>query len=578
MGILETILRSQCDISDRCRQLRIDTTAPASPDIYDFIVVGSGAAGSAVAARLSENPAHRVLLLEAGGHEPIGLQVPAFFALYMNTTVDWRYRAEPNANSFLSRQPTTYPRGRLLGGSTSINGMLYMRGTRADFDGWAALGNHGWSFDDVLPYFRRAEDYRRIEQVDGKFHATGGPVPVSQYAYRSDTVKDFMRAALESGFDEIDLNGRNSTGAAFPQSTIRNGVRVSAARAYLHPAWQRPNLHIRIETMATKVLIDPQTKHAYGVTAIDNAGRPRRWLCRKEVIISAGAIESPKLLMNSGIGPAEHLIEFGIAPLADRRGVGENLQNHVHLELRWTATNRNRTTIDWLMASEYVLQRGGELATLGSVMHMRWSSPFANRTAGDDLILELADNFRSAAELCSETGEIGVDLHPALVVKAWSVCQHPQSRGRVRLGGRNPLRQPRIYGNDLAVEQDVDVIVVGVRRAWQLMRSPALSEYGLVFQRPELPACEAFAADSDDYWHCVIRQQTGEKGHSVGTCKMGTADDPMAVVDSELRVWGVSGLRVVDASVMPLIVAASTMATTTMIGEKGAQSILETWA
>lgn len=581
MAVLEAFFRTQCDIIDPCRRPRIDHGRPSTFDdaVYDFIVIGAGAAGAAVASRLSANKAYQVLLIEAGGQELVARQVPAFFRIYLRSPVDWQYKTQRNQHSFMGNRTQTMVRGKSLGGSTAINGMLYMRGTRDDYDAWERLGNRGWRYDDVMPYFLRAEDHQQIDQVGRLYHATGGPVAVSEYPYASQTVKDFMRAANQCGFGQHDLNGANSTGAMFSQSTMLNGVRVSTSRAYLHPARNRRNLHIRLYTQATRVLIDEQTKRAYGVETVDQDGQRQRWLVRREVIVSCGTIESPKLLMHSGIGPADHLQQFGIRPIVDRRGVGENLQNHVGLRLRIQSTNRTQAMINWAMATEYLLTRGGPLSTLGSLLHVRFSSPAA-LAAGEsnDVQLCLTDDFTKLANVCSKTGAIDLEHESPLMMTVWSVCVRPRSRGRIRLQSADPLQPPMVWPNDLADGRDVEVILAGVQSVLRIVGTQALAEYGLVVQRGGGRACAGFAWLSSDYWRCVIRHDTTEYSHQVGTCKMAPPEDDGRVVDAELRVYGVAGLRVIDASVMPLVVAGNTMATVTMIGEKGAQSILETWS
>lgn len=593
MTLLETFLSTQCDLADPCRQLRFETGAPPGRAngnndddddqlTFDFIVIGSGAAGAAVAARLSENASYRVLLLEAGGGEPIALQVPAFYRIYLNSAVDWRYKTQPNNRSFLSNRPQFWPRGKMLGGSTGMNGMLYLRGTRQNFDAWQVAGNEGWGYDQVLPFYMRAEDYysapgARVDAGSALVHGRGGPVAVSEPVYRSQTLHDLMRAAKENGFAETDLNAANSTGVMYSLSTTRHGVRVSTARGYLHPAWERRNLHIRLHTQATRVLIDPKTRRALGVETVDvRDGRRLRWLIRREVVVAAGIVESPKLLMLSGIGEPQHLREHRIRPVVERRGVGENLQSHTTVKVLSVARLKNQTTTSWATAHEYIRHRGGPLSSLGALLHMRYSSRLATEAGGVDAQISLLDNANTPEVICSKTGkERGNE--PRVQLTARSVCLQPKSRGRIRLASADPLRPPIIESNALDADEDVEVILEGVKRILEIYRADALRAYGLELKL-SLGACSKFALLSDDYWRCVIRHETEDYGHLAGSCKMGPSDDPDAVVDSELRVHGTVGLRVIDASIMPTIVAANPMATTTMIGEKGAQMMLDYWS
>lgn len=580
LGFLELLLRSQCDISDPCRPLRFDRTDP--PDGFDFIVIGAGAAGAAVAGRLSEadNGRHRVLLIEAGGDQVLRNDLGVLFSLYeWTSSFNMLYETIPNDRSYLNKRPVRWSRGKLLGGCTSINGQVYIRGSREDFDQWASMGNRGWSYADVLPYFRRAEDHRSIDSVDREYHGTGGPVPVSVYPLHTPAINDCMQAAVDSGFTATDLNGANSSGAMYVQTTSLNGIRMDTSRAYLHPAWNRPNLYIRINVQATRVLIDPVTHRAFGVEAVDLAnGRSRmQWLASKEVIVAAGTIESPKLLMHSGIGPAAHLREFNIQPVVDLPGVGENVQNHVAIMVQAVATNRTQPSISRADLVEYVRLREGPLVYMKSLLYVHLNTLLAadNNGGGHDVQLTFLDNFHWTADVCPSLSNASL----ALVLSAMSILLRPHSRGQIRLASDDPLQPPTILSDDLNDSRDVDAILEGVRHIERILAADALIEYGLeMLPSSSSEACARHEWRSDAYWRCAIRQETIDFSHPAGSCKMAPPDDPYRVVDHALRVYGVPGLRVIDASIMPLVVAGNTMAATTMIGEKGAQMVLDAWS
>lgn len=529
-------------------------------DAFDYVIVGSGAAGSILANRLSADGA-TVCVLEAGppDNSPF-LHIPAgFIKAVFNKKYAWQFSSEGTAQTNGRRVPI--PQGRTLGGSTSINGLVYNRGQAADFDHWASLGNPGWAYADVLPYFKSME---RREGGDDRYRGRQGELPVTDIDWIHPLCEAFIAGAVEQGLPRNpDYNGADQAGVGYFQRTISNGWRMSTAKCFLKPAMARKNLDVRTYAQATRVLFDGT--RAVGVAYCHPAhpARVRAVRANREVIVACGAINTPKLLQLSGLGPAELLREHGIPVVRDLPGVGENLSDHY--SVRIVARVKNSQTMNELVKglnlagqiSRWLFKRPSIMALSPSLLHYFWKSR-PELTAPD-----LQGVFTPASY---KEGYVGVlDDFPGMTAGVW---QHrPDSRGQVRIRSADPLQDPVILANYLADERDQQTLVRGIRLARRLLQSQALAPY---FDSEALPGplCE-----SDSELLDFARRFGVSSYHVNGTARMGPADDKYAVVDAQLRVHGVQNLRVIDSSVMPSMPSANICAATMMIGNKAADLI-----
>lgn len=561
---------------------------------YDFVVVGGGSAGAVVASRLSEIPRWSVLLLEAGRDENEVSDVPSLAAYLQLGAMDWQYKTEPTGRACLGMWGgrCNWPRGKVLGGSSVLNYMIYVRGNRHDYDSWETLGNPGWSYRDVLRYFRKSEDNRNPYLARSPYHAAGGFLTVQEAPWHTPLALAFVQAGEEIGYDNRDINGELQTGFMIAQGTIRRGSRCSTAKAFLRPVRLRRNIHVALKSHVTRVLIDPSNMRAYGVEFTRNGVRQIVY-ARREVVLSAGAINSPQLLMLSGVGPREELRRHGI-PVLKNLPVGENLQDHVGLGgLTFTVDKPVAIVQNRIQAvpvtMHYVLNERGPMTTLGGLEAVAFvNTPYANASGTyPDIQFHFApasinsDGGARVRKVLGITDRVyNAVYRPIADRDTWSILPlllRPRSRGWVRLRSADPFHYPVINANYFDDPRDVATLVEGVKIALRVAEASAFKAYGSRLHRISLPNCRRHLFGTDEYWECAVRTISMTIYHPVGTCKMGPTWDGGAVVDPRLRVYGVKGLRVIDASIMPTIASGNTNAPVIMIAEKGADLIKEDW-
>lgn len=559
---------------------------------YDFVVVGGGSAGAVVASRLSEIPSWNVLLLEAGPDENEITDVPSLAAYLQLSKWDWAYKTEPTGRACLGMKNgrCNWPRGKVLGGSSTLNYMLYVRGNRHDYDHWESLGNPGWNYDNVLKYFIKSEDNRNPYLAKTPYHGTGGLLTVQESPWRTPLVVAFVQAGQELGYPNRDINGADQYGFMIAQGTIRRGSRCSTGKAFLRPARLRRNLHTALNAHVTRIMINPTTMRAFGVEFMRD-GRRQFVLARKEVILSAGAINSPQILMLSGIGPKEHLSKFDIPVLRDLK-VGENLQDHVGMGGLTFLVNKPISIVQdrfqaFPMTMQYVMKQKGPMTTLGGVEGLGFVNTYLGNKSWPDIQFHMAP-----ASINSDAGArvrkvLGLTDHlyntvykPIANKDVWTLMPlllRPRSRGWVRLRSKNPFDYPSINANYFEDPFDIKTLVEGAKIAIRISEANVFKQFGSRLHRIPFPNCKHLKFASDAYWECHIRTISMTIYHPVGTCKMGPSWDKDAVVDPRLRVYGVQGLRVIDASIMPTIPSGNTNAPAIMVGEKGADLIKEDW-
>src|ERR1700682_3023393 len=525
---------------------------------YDYVIVGAGSAGCVLANRLSADGKHSVLLLEAAHKDTnLWIHVPLGYGkVFKEKTVNWMYQTEPEP--VLNGRQVFQQRGKVLGGSSSINGLLYVRGQHEDYERWRQRGNAGWGYDDVLPYFRKAENQQRGAD---KYHGAGGPLPVSDWRHADPLSEAFVVAAAETGIPtNPDFNGATQEGAGFFQTTTRRGRRASTAFSYLRPARGRGNLHVETDALAQRILFEGRRARA---VEYRQGSSLRTVPARKEILVSGGAYNSPQLLQLSGVGPAELLKQHGIDIVLDAPGVGNDLQDHMQVRLVMRCAQRvtlndivNHPVRRVMAGVQYAALRKGPLTiAAGTSGAFFKTNP---RLASPDIQIHF---------LPFSTDKMGEKLHSFSGFSA-SVCQlRPESRGSLRIRNADPAAPPAIRINYLSTETDRTANVEGLKILRRILQAPALRRFVV----EEVDPGKKVSTDEELLAHCRARGSTIY--HPTSTCRMG--NDSLAVVDQRLRLRGIQGLRVVDASIMPDLVSGNTNAAIIMIAEKASDMILE---
>ncbi|XP_011174114.2 glucose dehydrogenase [FAD, quinone] [Solenopsis invicta] len=590
IGALNFLMQGQRDMNEE-----VPDVIPQFGTMYDFIVIGAGTAGATIAARLSEIRKIKVLLIEAGSNENLLMDIPLFASkLQFSNDINWKYQTK-TSNKYclgMSNNKCNWPTGKVVGGSSVLNYMIATRGGAKDYNRWAKMGNVGWVYKDVLKYFKKLETVDIPElQSDTAYHGTQGPLHISYPKFHTLLAEAFLEAGKELGYPVLDYNGENMIGFSYLQTTTVNGTRMSSNRAYLHPARNRPNLHVTRESMVRKILIDQRTNRAIGVEFIKNR-QIIQVFASKEVILSAGTIGSPQLLMMSGIGPAKHLSELGIKTVQDLP-VGENLMDHVAFGgLTWIVNepislrlfDMINPTLPYMR--DFLMERRGPFTIPGGCEAIAFIDTknskkrdglpnvemvFIGTAFKGNIILSTLMGFNNQMSQIWQkySSNYGWSILPMLL--------KPKSRGRIRLLANDINVKPEIVPNYFDDPEDVKTMIAGIRAAITVGQTKTMQMFGSQLSNDTFPGCENYQYDSDDYWECAVRTATFASFHYTGTCKMGPRGDPTAVVDPRLKVIGVEGLRVADGSIMPEIISAHTNVPIYMIAEKLADMVKEDW-
>ncbi|KAI5725887.1 hypothetical protein M8J77_021304 [Diaphorina citri] len=567
LDYVEREMAMVCDIPDPLAQPQ-NQYEPGPDDSVDFIVVGAGAAGSVVASRLSEVARWSVAVIEAGGPEPVAAQAPGMYFTYDGSPIDWSHALVPMTSACLSRN-CKYPRGKVMGGTTVLNGLMYCRGDSSDYDEYEKLGATGWGYKNVLPYFLKSE--HNLQYNSSQNHARGGLLTVSHYNDLPDLGHTLLAAGRELGYPtDVDIgHGRLREGFYRAQMTTRNGARLSAAKAFVRPFLHRSNLKVLLNAQVMRVLFNEHNE-AIGVQYMKN-NRTHNLYAVKEVIISAGTIMSPVILMSSGIGNPDHLQEKGVPVRVPLRGVGENLKNHVSYQVKVDLLGSDgRNQLNNRSLSEFLSSGTGPLSSTGLSQVGAMIKYNARGVPSLQVFFAGLQALNSTTGSIHETNDYNrhFGISPTLL--------KTKSTGRILLRDNNPLSYPAIHCSYLKYQEERSLLIQGIRWAQNLVATKTMREAGAVITPYIVKGCEYHIWDTDEFWECAITHQTNPENHQVGTCKMGV--DELAVVDATLQVYGTRKLRVIDASVLPDVPSGNLMAPTIMVGEKGADHVKTTWS
>ncbi|EFN84157.1 glucose dehydrogenase [FAD, quinone] isoform X1 [Harpegnathos saltator] len=596
LQLVQTLLVAQCSLSDTSKYPadRSEEIARNSNIEFDFVVVGAGSAGSIVARRLTEIENWKVLLIEAGDDPSAISEIPLLFMEILSTAEDYAYDAESDELicQGCKNKRCKWNKGKVLGGSSTINGMMYIYGNDEDYNEWSRMGNEGWSYEEVLPYFKKSQncDYVHNDEESRKYCGHDGPMHLRYFNYTDTGIeKMFMDAARELNVPILqNINSAKYTGYGIAPVITNDGRRINMAEAFLSPIKDKSNLYVMKSSRADAILLDGT--RAVGVHVTLKDGRSIDVKVSKEVILSAGSIASPQLLMLSGIGPRQHLLEMGISSVVDSP-VGKNLQNHVGwqgLYLAYKNETARPPSPTFIMDEtyQYLMHKRGTFATNGGfhfVSFVNVSDPTSKYADTGffhihypqwhvDLmtskIFSMADDIKQ--------GIIKMLKDVDLLVPMTSLLK-PKSRGELLLRSKDPALPVKIYAKSFSEQEDIDGMLKSLDFVKKILKTETFVRQGAWLHHLDIPGCRHTEPDSDEYWRCNLRHMSFEYFHPVGTAKMGPREDPTAVVDARLRVHGVQGLRVIDVSIMPTINSGTTMAPAMMIGEKGADLIKQDW-
>ncbi|XP_043270256.1 glucose dehydrogenase [FAD, quinone]-like isoform X2 [Venturia canescens] len=585
MMMLQATMMTRCDIADPCRRAGKDEIVEG--EWFDFIIVGAGVAGPVIARRLADHePWWRVLLIEAGPEEPTMTSLPGFAFNAIGTHLDWNYETEPtqpNPTACLENGGRCkWPRGKMVSGTGGLYGMMYARGHPEIYNKWSRSGNKGWSYSEIEHYFEHAENPEKPDMTsDRKFARVenGGPLKIKYFNHKPEFAEELLSAARELGYRTSNLVGNNQTGFMVAPMITENGQRGTTSRFYLRPVMHKSNIKVLTNTRVTRLLTGQWERRIRSVEVVDKNGNVRIIKADKEVILAAGAIGSPQILLNSGIGPAKDSTRLGIKCVADLP-VGKNLHNHVSVGIKMSIRDTHYEAIGQNSMTEYLANRTGPLASTGLTQVTAFlQSSYA--TAGVPDIQVFFDGFGSKCTIGGHSNECPggtIGNCPArreIVARPTTVMA--KSRGVLKLRSKNPLDSPLIYPNYFEEREDMNILIEGIKKVADLTKTPTMKKWDLRLEGIPIPACSTYRFGTDAYWECLIRQQTGPENHQSGSCKMGPEGDESAVVDPELRVHGLRNVRVADASVFPIVPNANPVAAIVMVAEKASDMIIKTW-